>query len=206
MCGMYFALRSGKEHQDLQFNQIELIEPTDVTPYLVYTENISKNNEGRIVQRKLDSKVVGHHANIKNLSRCFVQHYKTHISHLPPERKCAFYLTPLKKPNGKVWYTKTSVGHNTLGRTVSRLCKTSEIPGFKTHHSLCVTAATRLFYSDVDEQLIMSRTGHCSLEGVKTYKWVSDDQKEQVSTVLNDITNRSNLIYLITLNTPSPNH
>ena len=194
MCRMYFALRSGKEHRDLQFNQIELIEPTDATPYLVYTENISKNNEGGIAQRKLDSKVVRHHAtNIKNPSRCFVQHYKTYISHLPPERKRdAIYLTPLKKLNGNVWYTKTPVGHNKLGRTVSRLCKTSGIPGFKTNHSLHVTAATRLFHSGVDEQLIMSRTGHRSLEGVRAYKRVSDNQKEQVSTVLNDITNGSN--------------
>ena len=130
---------------------------------------------------------------------------------MPPERKCdAFYLTPLKKPNGNVWYTKTPVGHNTLGRTVSRLCKTSGIPGFKTNHSLRVTAATRLFHSGVDEQLIMSRTGHRSVEGVRAYKRVSDNQKEQVSTVLNDITNGSNpeknLSYLLTLNTPSPNH
>ena len=100
MCGMYFALQSGKVHRDLQFNQIELTEPTDATPYLVYMENISKNNEGGIAQRKLD---VRHHANIKNPSRYFVQHYKTYISHSPPERKCdAFYLTPLKKPNGNV--------------------------------------------------------------------------------------------------------
>ena len=91
-----------------------------------------------------------------------------------------------------MWYTKTPVGHNTLGRTVSRLCKTSGIPGFKTNHSLRVTAATRLFHSGVDEQFIMSRTGHRSLEGVRAYKRVSDDQKEQVSTVLNDITNGSN--------------
>ena len=47
-----FALRSGKEHRDLQFNQIELIESTDVTPYLVYIENISKNNEGGIAQKE----------------------------------------------------------------------------------------------------------------------------------------------------------
>ena len=78
MCGMYFALRSGKEHRDLQFNQIELIEPTDATPYLIYMENISKNNKGGIAQRKLDSKVVRHHASIKNPSRCFVQHLQKH--------------------------------------------------------------------------------------------------------------------------------
>ena len=39
LCGMYFALRSGQEHRDLQFSQIELIEPSgNSPPYLVYTK------------------------------------------------------------------------------------------------------------------------------------------------------------------------
>ena len=52
-----------------------------------------------------------------------------------------------------------------------------------------LVADTRLFHSGVDEQSIMSSTGHRSLEGVRAYKRVSDDQKEQVSTVLNDTIN-----------------
>ena len=39
---------------------------------------------------------------------------------------------PLKKPKGLVWYSDTPVGHNTLTKTVSRLCKTANITGFKT--------------------------------------------------------------------------
>ena len=65
LCGMCFALRSGQEHRNLQFSQIELVEPqdSDSTPYLVYYENISKNNTGGIAQRKRDPKLVKHHAN-----------------------------------------------------------------------------------------------------------------------------------------------
>ena len=48
MCGMYFALRSGKEHRNLQSYQIELFEPKDLPPYLVYHESFSKNNTGGI--------------------------------------------------------------------------------------------------------------------------------------------------------------
>ena len=44
----------------------------------------------------------------------------------------------------------------------------------------------------MDEQLIMSRTGHHSLKELEHTTWVSDDQKEQVSTELNDATNGSN--------------
>ena len=40
---------------------------------------------------------------------------------------------------------------------------------------------TRLFQKDVDEQLIMSVTGHCSIDGVRAYKRVLDNQKQQLS-------------------------
>lgn len=81
------------------------------------------------------------------------------------------------------------VGHNTLSKTVKRLCASAGISGFKTNHSLRVTNATRLFQSGVDEQLIMTRTGHRSIEGVRTYKRVSDEQKQALSEVLNSATN-----------------
>ena len=54
---MYFALRSGQEHRSLQYSQIELKEPADSTPYLLYTENFSKNNAGGIGGRKLKPKM-----------------------------------------------------------------------------------------------------------------------------------------------------
>ena len=44
LCGRHFALRSGQEHRSLQVMQIELVEPSDASPYLIYTENFSKNN------------------------------------------------------------------------------------------------------------------------------------------------------------------
>ena len=43
-----------------------------------------------------------------------------------------------------------------------------------------------LFQAGVEEQLIMSHTGHQSLDGVRTYKRVPE---EQVSSVLNSATN-----------------
>ena len=59
------------------------------------------------------------------------------------------------------------------------------IPGYKTNHSLRATAATRLYQSGVDEQLVMERTGHQSLEGVRSYKRISDIQREALSDILN---------------------
>ena len=72
---------------------------------------------------------------------------------------------------------------------VSCLCSDAGILGFKTNHSLRVTSATRLFHSGADEQLIMSHTGHRSVDGVRTYKWESQEQKRSLSNVLNAASN-----------------
>ena len=64
----------------------------------------------------------------------------------------SFYLTPLKKPKTNVWYSSVPVGHNTLAKTVCRICAAAGIEGFKTNHSLRVITATRLFQAGVQEQ------------------------------------------------------
>lgn len=195
MCGLFFALRSGQEHRTLRLEQIRLVEPPDGKPaYLVYTENVSKNNPGGLKHRKLNPKVVTHHANTECPERCFVRLFKCYISHRPKEnvKDNAFYLTPIKNPKSNVWYTCIPCGHNTLSATVRRLCSQAGISGFKTNHSLRVTAATRLFQNGVDEQLIMARTGHRSTDGIRAYKRISEEQQKAVSEILNNSNGNNN--------------
>ena len=111
--------------------------------------------------------------------------YKKYLQHRPKVEETALYLTPLKKPKDAVWYTKTPIGHNTLAKTIARV----GVAGFKTNHSLRVTTATCLFQRGVDERPIMACTGHHSIEGVRTYKRISEQQVKDVSTLLNDATN-----------------
>ncbi len=172
--GLYFALRSGSEHRQLRLHspsQIELIEQSGKRPYLRYTEDISKNRPGGIKGRNIKPKVVNHHANTSNKDRCFVRLYKKYIQLCPDNTNSnAFYLQPAIKPTPNCWYTKTPVGHNTLNKTVTRLCSAAGIEGFKTNHSLRATTATRLYQSGVDEQLVMERTGHRGEELQKNIK------------------------------------
>ena len=63
--------------------------------------------------------------------------------------------------------------------------RSASIPGYFTNHSLRVTAATRLYDAEVDEATIMERTGHRSVEGIRTYKRASDKLKQFSSNVLN---------------------
>ena len=185
--GLYFALRSGNEHRQLRFcsSQIQLIEQNDERPYLKYTEDISKNRPGGIRGRNIKPKIVIHHANTDNKDRCFVRLFKKYTQLCPAHTPSnAFYLKPAINPTSNCWYSTVPIGHNTL-RNTTRLCKNAGIEGFRTNHSLRATAATRLYQSGVDEQLVMERTGHRSLEGVRSYKRTSDQQREALSDIMN---------------------
>ena len=78
-----------------------------------------------------------------------------------------------------------AVAHNILAGTVKRLCQEAGLTGHFTNHSLRPTAATRLFEADVDEQLIMLRTGHSRTSGVKSYRRFGEKLKSVPSDVLN---------------------
>ena len=67
--------------------------------------------------------------------RCLLRLFQVYLRHRPTECDDTFYLTPLWKPKGTVWYSKVPVGHNTLSKTVGRLCKKADISGYKTNQS-----------------------------------------------------------------------
>ena len=186
--GFYFAIRGG-EHRQLRFrpSQLELVEPTSGSSYLVFTEFVSKTNQGGLLHRKKQPKKVVHHANVEFPKRCLVRLFKLYNSKCPKDRpNDVFYLRPLKMPKSDIWYQKAAVGHNPLANTVTRLFKSAGISGHYSNHSLRATAATRLFDAGVDEQIIMSRTGHSSADGVRSYKRMTDNLREKSSAVLNE--------------------
>ena len=188
MNGIYFALRSGSEHRQLRADpcQITLHERPGQRPYLEYVEDISKNRSGGLKGRKLKPKIVQHHNNPTNPERCFVELFKLYQKMCPANRpKDSFYLQPLEKPTPTCWFSCRPIGHNKLEGTVARLCRQAGIEGYRTNHSLRATAATRLYQSGIDEQLVMERTGHRSLDGVRGYKHTSTIQKETISDILN---------------------
>ena len=88
MNGLYFALRSGDEHRHRRHypSQIQLVEKPGERAYLIYREDISKNHPGGLKGRKHKPKVVIHHANTDNPSRCFVRLFKLYSELCPIDR------------------------------------------------------------------------------------------------------------------------
>ena len=106
---------------------------------------------------------------VKNTyKRCVVRLFLKYIPKWPQGAPdTAFYLQPLSKYNESVWYSRKPVGHIKLASTVKKLRTQAGVDGYKTNHSLQMTAATRLFQAGCDEQLIMDVTGHRSANGVQ---------------------------------------
>ena len=183
MCGLYFALQSGKEYRSLHMDQIQLIESCD-HPYLVYMENASKNHTGGLRHRKVKPKIVT--IQIRKIHHVASSPCKKILEPLSTSKNNQGILfDSFEKPTGAIWYCNVHIGHNTLSKTVSRVCKSADINGFKTNHSLRVTAATRLFQSGRDKQLIMDCIGHHSMDGIRAYKQVTEEQEKEVSSILN---------------------
>ena len=68
---------------------------------------------------------------------------------------------------------------------VQDMCTQAGIPGHKTNHSLRATKATHLYHAGIDAQLIMERTGHHSIDGVRSYKRTNEEQSATLSDILN---------------------
>ena len=174
LCDIHFALRSGEEHRSLRISQFEIQHDENGSECLVYTENTSKNNQGGLSHRKVKP--------------------KQYVRHRSKECDDTSYLPPLRKPKDDVWYSKVPVAWAQY-LTVGLLCKMADISGYKTNHSLRVTSVTRLLQSRADEQLIMAHTGQRSVDGVRTYKRASEEQRKSLSTVLNSASSGHRMPY-----------
>ena len=64
------------------------------------------------------------------------------------------------------------------------ICSNAGIMGNKTNHSLKATCATRLFHAGIDEQVIMAKTGHRSIKGVRAYKRMNESQIYSANVVI----------------------
>ena len=138
---------------------------------------------------RLEHKLVTVVANPDVGSRCHVHLLDKYISKLSPEdiEKNLFYCRPLSctpKEPSQPWYMPVPVGKNTLCKMVSEMCEEAGISGKKTNHSLRVSGASSHFSAGVPERIIQQRTGHRSLEALRLYERVTDDQNLTVSKIL----------------------
>ena len=170
--GKMFCLRGGQEHRGLQLSQLKRFKDR-----YVYYENTSKNRNGTFKQLRVKSKVVPLFPCPEAGSRCPVRILDKYISKLPLEakEKDLFYVRPLQKVIAdKPWYSSVPLGKHTLHSNLKNMCSEAGISGHKTNHSLRATAATEMFRCGAPEKLIQERTGHRSIEALRSYERLDD--------------------------------
>ena len=195
--GKNFCLRGGVEHRNLKISQLKrdksVISGKEVNEY-VYTECVSKNNQGGFSSLSLSNKTV-HQYEIES-ERCHVKILDLYLQKLPPDakEKDVFYLRPLPSvptDPSKPWFTGTPVGKNMLNSMLKQMCQKAGISQHFTNHSLRAFEATKLFQAGVSEKLIQQRTGHQSLEALRQYERTSSAQLLDVSNVMSNATDNS---------------
>lgn len=191
LIGLNFALRGGAEHHRLRMpennGQLQIVHQQKGKKCLVYTEDVSKANQGGgLDHMKVKRKVVHAFPNTNNPERCIVNLFEKYVLHCPPSTE-ALYLRPLegdrKWENESIWYCTSPMGRQKLAGVVSGLCSKAGLEGFRTNHSLRASAASRLYAEGVDEQPIKEVTGHRS-NAVREYQRTNKDQMKCVNKIV----------------------
>ena len=94
----------------------------------------------------------------------------------------AFYRRPLA--GSPVRYGDQVVGVNKLKNMMKIICERGGLKGNYSNHSGKRTCATQLYMAGVDEQEIMSRTGHRSEKSVRKYKQSCVGIQKRVASIL----------------------
>ena len=189
--GKNFCLRGGVEHRELKLSQftreVVLAEGKHLVRY-TYTEYVSKNRSGGLKQIQQGNKTV-HQYESENVERCHVLLLDKYFSKLPKEAKDKdiFYLKPKNvAPKDPIspWFTAVPIGKHTLQDMMKKMSIQADLDQSFTNHSLRAYGVSKLFQANVPEKLIMERSGHRSIEGVRKYERTGVQQELQVCNVL----------------------
>lgn len=111
-------------------SQLSLHTDESGAEYLQYVEDVSKSNNGGLAHLRIKNKVVRAYENVEKPQRCPVKLYKKYISHVPLETSDnSFYLRPLQKPKGNIWYYKKAAGRETLENVVKKVMDNAGFDG-----------------------------------------------------------------------------
>ena len=110
-------------------------------------------------------------------------------SHRPIEMnqpEAPFYLAVKhqRKATDAVWYKKSPLGKNEIGKLLTKAAQNAGLPGRVTNHSVQKTCISRLLDSDVPENYVAQLSGHRNLKSLDSYKSASIQHQRRMSLAL----------------------
>ena len=172
--GKNFCLRGGIEHRELKLSQFTREVVTVNGKKLVrytYTECGSKNRSGGLKQLNQVNKIV-HQYESEDIPRCHVLLLDKYFAKLPAEAKAKdiFYMKPKTaqpKDPCAPWFTTVPIGKNKLSEMMKAMAQEGKLDKPVTNHSLRAYGVTKMFAANVPEKLMMERSGHRSIDGLR---------------------------------------
>lgn len=179
-----FGLRGIDEHRNLAINQFELHDENDNDrPLIIFKGRTNKTCKGGLNQRNVSPKVIKHIFSDIELYNIYKEYICLVLSVSDDGDSAGpFYRRALEGRK----FSKQCIGVNKLSTMMKSMCEEGGLSGNFTNHSGKRTCATAMYQAGVEEQEIMTRTVHRSIEPVRQYKRASDDMMmmKEVSTVL----------------------
>jgi len=121
--------------------------------------------------------------------RCPVKIFKEFAHRRPLEMNkpdSPFYLAVnhKQKPDDDVWYIRSPLGKNEIGKFLSAGAKHAGLQGRVTNHSVRKTCISRLLDADVPNNFVAQLSGHRSLKSLYDYKSASYEHQRRMSLAL----------------------
>lgn len=179
-----FGLRGRDEHRKLSLDQIKFGQDS-AGKFVQFQGRGNKVYKGGINDCKMEAKCIKQYdteGNCRSIYKILEQYVS--CLHDAGIIDGAFYRRPLASILPKPRFGVTPVGINSLSKLLPEAAKMAGIETNITSHSGKVSCATQLFRENVDEQLIMGRTGHRTTAALRLYKRKADEQDVELSRML----------------------
>ena len=208
LLSLHFRFRARDESRRLKWGDVKLgNDPTSGNEFLIWEAERGSKTRHRDGHQRAFNPVA--HAN--NNERCPIKFYKEFSKRRPVEMKSAvspFYLAinHKRKPDNPMWYSKTALGKNEIGKFLSKAAKSAGFQGNITNHSVRKTCIFRLMEANVPSNYVAQLSGHKNLKSFDSYKTASVVHQRRMSHVLSrssDQFDQPNTHYSIVLNQAS---
>lgn len=188
---LHFGFRARDESRKLRWGDVTLSQdPETGNEILVWlAERGTKTRTGKENghQRAFNPTIQATHT-----ETCPVALYKEFSSHRPKEMNLhdsPFFLAVnhRRKPDSQIWYMKSPLGKNEIGRFMSSVAKEANLPanGKKvSNHSVRKTSISRLLDANCPDIFVSQLSGHKSVESLKNYKTASNKHQRAMSNIL----------------------
>ena len=186
---LHFGFRARDESRRLKWGDVALErDPETANEILVWKyERGSKTRHGQ--DKSYSVRAFHPTAQATGNERCPVKIYKEFARRRPVEMNqpdSPFYLAVKhrRKPDDEVWYMRSPLGKNEIGKFLSTAAKNAGLQGRVTNHSVRKTCISRLLDADVSENFVAQLSGHRSLKSLDAYKSASYDHQRRMSLAL----------------------